>query len=120
MSDCPRRSANVQITKVLGDHRAFPIGAGVNWLVGNASFPLVLFLEKDFALIENEKFVTPRLDEGRAMLADGEVDVVRYRSRLMAGNPNYAQGMFEGREHVILMRQVRSALPCVHCCVCCA
>ena len=41
-----------QITRVLGDHRSFPIGAAFIWLVGNATQPLVLFLEKDFALLE--------------------------------------------------------------------
>ena len=92
---------------MLGDSRSFPIGAAVIWLVGNATQPLVLFLEKDFALLENEKFVTPRLDEGLTILQNNEADVVRFRSRLMAGAPNYARGMFQGREHAILQRQVR-------------
>jgi hypothetical protein len=69
----PHTTSHDQITRVLGDHRLFPIGAAVMWLVGNATQPLVLFLEKDFALLENARFVTPRLDEGRKMLQDNEV-----------------------------------------------
>ena len=97
-----------QITRILGDRRLFPIGQAVNWLVGNASNPIVMFLEKDFALIEDPQYVVPRLDDGRLMLKTGEADVVRYRSRTQAGEPNYAEGMFKDREHVILQRQVRS------------
>ena len=93
------------ITRLLGDGRLFPIGAAVNWLVGNASYPTVMFLEKDFQLIEPAQFVAPRLNDGLRMLASGEADVVRYRSRWHAGEPNYAEGMFKGREHVILQKQ---------------
>jgi hypothetical protein len=93
------------VTRVIGDGRLFPIGAAVNWLVGNATNDKVLFLEKDFALIEPAEYVAPRLDDGIQMLDTGEADVVRYRSRWNSGEPNFAQGMFQGREHVILMRQ---------------
>lgn len=93
------------ITKIIGNRNLYPIGPAISWLVGNASNPLVLFLEKDFQLIEDPKFVVPRLQEGRRMLQAGEADVVRYRSRWQAGEPNFAEGMFKGREHVILQRQ---------------
>jgi hypothetical protein len=59
---------------------------------------MVLFLEKDFQLVEPFPCLVEQLLGGAGLINNGAAQVVRFRSRDNAGRPNWAQLMFMGHE----------------------
>lgn len=54
--------------RVMGDSHNYGIATALNWLFGNATNEYVLFLEKDFRLVESLDCVKSMLAEGVKML----------------------------------------------------
>jgi hypothetical protein len=54
--------------KVMGDENNYGITWPMIWLIGNASNEHVLFLEKDFQLVESNECAMQQLDIGVKML----------------------------------------------------
>jgi GT2 family glycosyltransferase len=54
--------------KVMGDSNNYGIATALNWMFGNATNEYVLFLEKDFRLVESLDCVMSQLAEGVKML----------------------------------------------------
>ena len=77
----------------------------INALVRAATQENVLFLEKDFRLIEPWTCGAEQLSAGVSMLADGTAQMVRYRHRWRAGKPNWALSMFRGKEERVFKQQ---------------
>ena len=67
--------------RVMGDKNNYGILRAMNWMVGNATKPYFLFLERDFQLIEPATCVHEQLSGGYYLIEEGKADVVRYRSR---------------------------------------
>jgi hypothetical protein len=86
------------LIRVLGTAANVGIAAGVVELVRAAKQPHVLFLERDFWLVEPGACVVQQLLAGVALLATGRVHVVRYRHRVRAGRPNWAEDFYRGHE----------------------
>ncbi|KAA8496435.1 hypothetical protein FVE85_0164 [Porphyridium purpureum] len=81
------------------------IGQAISWAVAFAQTELILFVEKDFQLVESATRTVQRLDAAKRFLVDGRADIVRFRHRYQPGHPNYASMMYEGREAFILAEQ---------------
>ena len=54
--------------KLLGNSVNYGIATALNWLFGNSTNEYVLFLEKDFRLVENLNCVMSQMAEGVRML----------------------------------------------------
>ncbi len=54
--------------KIMGDEKNYQIAQAMTWLVGNATNEHVLFLEKDFRLVESLDCALEQLDNGVKML----------------------------------------------------
>jgi hypothetical protein len=84
--------------KLLGNATNLGIAAGMVELTNAASHPNFLFMERDFWLVEPATCVAEQLRAGIALLDTREVHVVRYRHRIKAGRPNWAENFFKGHE----------------------
>eukprot|EP01102_Stenamoeba_stenopodia_P009910 TRINITY_DN2943_c0_g1_i2.p1 TRINITY_DN2943_c0_g1~~TRINITY_DN2943_c0_g1_i2.p1 ORF type:complete len:580 (-),score=176.15 TRINITY_DN2943_c0_g1_i2:58-1797(-) len=93
--------------RIMGDQRNFGILKAIEMMMANASKDFVLFLEKDFQLIESLECVEDQLDAGLRLVTAKEdpVRVVKYRSRRRPGRPNWAAKMFIGDEDAVFRRQ---------------
>lgn len=103
-----KRHANI---RVLGDETNYGILRAMVMLTGNASHPYFLFLERDFQLVSPATCVSEQLEAGVAMLKMKKADVVRYRHRVRAGRPNWAERMYRGKEDAVF----KSAQPNLFC-----
>lgn len=81
--------------KVMGDAHNYGIARGINFLTGNASNPFILFLERDFQLIEPATCIAEQLAAGVKLIRSKAADVVRYRHRKHPGRPNWAERMYK-------------------------
>ncbi len=90
--------------RVMGSVENVGILRGMNYLIGNASAPYFMFLERDFQLIEPATCVVEQLAAGLKMLAAGTAHVMRYRHRRQPGRPNWAARMFMGKEDEVFKR----------------
>ncbi len=84
---------NIEPTKIkiMGDSQNHGILNAINWLIGNASYEHILFLEKDFQLIEPLECVMEQMATGLNLLESEQAHVIRYRSR-------WRPGAFSSRE----------------------
>ena len=77
--------------RVLGSEDNIGIGPAITELVRAASFPVVLFLEKDFEIIESYETVASQLQSAKNLLLSStngsRADVVHLRSRWNPGRP---------------------------------
>jgi hypothetical protein len=64
------RTPNMNL-KILGDANNHGITWALNWLIGNATNEIVLFLEKDFKLVESLDCVHEQVEAGVSMLQVG-------------------------------------------------
>eukprot|EP00667_Euglena_gracilis_P011252 EG_transcript_11480 len=74
------------------------VGRVMHLLVANASRGMVLFLEKDFLLIESPAEARRQLVRGVRLIQAGTAQVVRYRSRFRPGFPNFQDIVYRGKE----------------------
>eukprot|EP00299_Pterocystis_sp_00344_P017748 c8895_g1_i1.p1 GENE.c8895_g1_i1~~c8895_g1_i1.p1 ORF type:complete len:234 (-),score=65.30 c8895_g1_i1:60-761(-) len=74
-------------------------------LVLNATTEFVLFLEKDWELIEPRDIVLEQLDAAISLVSSGVADVVRLRSRDHPGPDFYAKETYQGNEEAVFSRQ---------------
>ena len=95
------RHSNIRI---MGTAENVGILRAMNYLVGNASSPYILFLERDFQLVEPATCVLEQLTAGVKMLREGTAHVMRYRHKKKAGRPNWAAKMFKGQEDEVFRR----------------
>lgn len=91
--------------KLMGDGNNYGIATALNWLFGNATNDHVLFLEKDFRLVESLDCALEQLATGVSMLNEGTAHVVRYRSRHNPGRPNWARILYQGHEDDVFKNQ---------------
>jgi hypothetical protein len=91
--------------KVMGNDKNYQIAQAMTWLIGNASNEHVLFLEKDFRLVESLDCTMEQLDNGVKMLESKTAHVVKYRSRHNPGRPNWARILYMGHEDDVFSRQ---------------
>lgn len=91
--------------RVLGNSQNYGIATALNWLFGNSTNEYVLFLEKDFQLVESLDCVKQQLAEGVRLLEDGTAHVVRFRSRHNPGRPNWARILYAGHEDDVFKSQ---------------
>ena len=100
-ADFARRHKNI---RVMGSVENVGILRGMNYLIGNASQPYFMFLERDFQLIEPATCVVEQLAAGLKMLKAGKAHVMRYRHQKQPGRPNWAARMFMGKEDEVFKR----------------
>ena len=84
--------------RVLGNETNLGIAAGMIELTSAATYDNFLFMERDFWLVEPATCVVEQLRAGVALLDTRKVHVVRYRHRVKAGRPNWAENFFLGHE----------------------
>eukprot|EP01134_Creolimax_fragrantissima_P002235 CFRG2235T1 len=96
---------NQKKVRVMGVKVNVPIMAAINWSIGNATGDVVLFMEKDFRLIEPRDRMEQAIDDGVTLLVSNEATVIRYRHRTTPGVPNTAKDLYGGREYMIRDRQ---------------
>ncbi|KNC83570.1 hypothetical protein SARC_04194 [Sphaeroforma arctica JP610] len=96
---------NQKKVRVIGVEKNVPIMAAINWAVGNATSDVVLFMEKDFRLIEPKDRMKQAINDGVTLLISNEATVIRYRHRRTPGIPNTAEDYYGGREYMIKNRQ---------------
>ncbi len=60
--------------KVLGNENNYQIARAMTWLLGNATNDIVLFLEKDFQLVEPLPAVVHQLNTGVNMIKVNALD----------------------------------------------
>lgn len=90
-----KRKYNV---RVLASETNVGILNGINYLLGNATNEYMLFLEKDFRLVEPIGCTVEQIRAGLNLLSSKKADVVKYRSRHNPGRPNWADVTYRGRE----------------------
>eukprot|EP01095_Lingulamoeba_sp_RSL-Kostka_P015124 TRINITY_DN685_c0_g3_i1.p1 TRINITY_DN685_c0_g3~~TRINITY_DN685_c0_g3_i1.p1 ORF type:complete len:462 (-),score=113.48 TRINITY_DN685_c0_g3_i1:103-1488(-) len=78
--------------KILSNRENVGIGKGLAQLVLNSRNHLVLFLEKDWEIVEPYEVLKNQLDNSKALILSDDkssrADVVKLRSRFNAGEPN--------------------------------
>lgn len=84
--------------KVLISHENAGILNGINWLLGNSTNEYLLFLEKDFRLVESLPCALEQIEAGLELLESDKAEVVKYRSRYNAGRPNWAEILYRDHE----------------------
>ena len=84
--------------RILGNETNLGIAAGMIELTNAATYENFLFMERDFWLVEPAACVVEQLRAGVALLDTRKVHVVRYRHRIKAGRPNWAENFFLGHE----------------------
>lgn len=84
--------------KLIGNETNIGIARGMVSLTNAAKNPFFLFLERDFWLVEPATCVAEQLLAGLELLKTGSVHVIRYRHRVKAGRPNWAENFFKGHE----------------------
>jgi len=84
----------------------------INALVDLSSNDHVLFLEKDFRLVEPWPCVVDQLTSGQTLLRKGQAHFVKYRHRWRPGHPNWAAKLFRGQEDQDFEQQIN--LACYH------
>lgn len=67
-------------------------------LIKASSQPYVLFLEKDFELVEQRTMASYRLTQAMELLDSGNVAVVRLKNRLRPGVPEFGRMLYKDRE----------------------
>ena len=97
-------AARHKCIRVMGTAENVGILRAMNYIVGNASQPYILFLERDFQLVEPATCVVEQLAAGVKMLQEGTAHVMRYRHKKQAGRPNWAAKMFKGQEDEVFRR----------------
>eukprot|EP01100_Stratorugosa_tubuloviscum_P004128 TRINITY_DN201_c1_g1_i1.p1 TRINITY_DN201_c1_g1~~TRINITY_DN201_c1_g1_i1.p1 ORF type:complete len:411 (+),score=223.20 TRINITY_DN201_c1_g1_i1:51-1283(+) len=91
--------------RVLGTSENTNVAWALDYLVKESTTEYVLFLEKDWALVESFSIVKQQLDAGVELLKSGKADFIKFRSRWDAGFPNYAQSFYQGREDDVYKTQ---------------
>jgi len=84
--------------KVMGTPNNTNIAYALDQLIKATTSDFVLFLEKDWMLIEPFAKVKEQLETGIRLVNEGKADLVKYRSRYDGGHPNYAQAFYQGKE----------------------
>mmetsp|Transcript_26505 Transcript_26505/g.37316 ORF Transcript_26505/g.37316 Transcript_26505/m.37316 type:complete len:402 (+) Transcript_26505:164-1369(+) len=90
--------------KVIGTEKNRNVGFALSTLVRTAQNEHVLFLEKDWELVEPCK-VAEQLNGGLDLLVQGVADQVKYRSRMNAGYPNWAEILYKDKEDNVFNSQ---------------
>ena len=85
------------ITNIVSSSSNIGIGPAIVELVKASKYNYFLFLEEDWALIEDENKVREQLEIGTHILWAGAADVIKLRSRFNPGDPLYTI-QFKGRE----------------------
>ena len=91
--------------RLMGDAQNYGILHAFNWLVGNATTPYFMFMEKDFRMIEPWECGFEELSAGVKLVKEGTAHVVKYRHRWRAGSPNWAKVLFKGKENKVFRQQ---------------
>jgi len=91
--------------RVMGSDKNAGQLEAINALVRAATQEHILFLEKDFRMIEPWTCGAEQLTAGVAMIEAGTAHMVRYRHRWRAGKPNWALNMFRGKEDRVFKQQ---------------
>ena len=78
---------------------------GIKWLIGNSTNEYVLFLEKDFRLVESLPCALEQMQVGLQLIDHGVADVIKYRSRYNGGKPNWADILYRDQEETVFARQ---------------
>jgi hypothetical protein len=91
--------------EIWGSRENRHVGVALREIVRAADTEFVLFLEKDFALVEPAPLVDAALADAVALLASGVADVVRLRSRRNPGNPEFSELHFKGKEETVFKKQ---------------
>lgn len=92
--------------RIMGDKHNHGLTHALDWMAGNATEEHLLFLEKDFQLVEPVECVREQLASGVKLIREGTAHVVRYRSRDRPGRPNWAELMFKGKEDAVFKGQL--------------
>eukprot|EP00298_Acanthocystis_sp_HF-20_P001949 c12436_g1_i1.p1 GENE.c12436_g1_i1~~c12436_g1_i1.p1 ORF type:complete len:336 (-),score=121.54 c12436_g1_i1:225-1199(-) len=91
--------------RVIGEKTNVNIHWGIEYLVDNATTEYVLFLEKDWELIESPEMLAEEIDAAIEIIESGVADVVRLRSRNNPGRDFYAKETYQGKEDDVWHRQ---------------
>ncbi|CAE7853256.1 unnamed protein product, partial [Symbiodinium sp. KB8] len=91
--------------KLMGDSKNYGILNALNWLAGNATNKHLLFLEKDFQLVESYACAREQILTGIHLVKTGTAHVIKYRSRYNPGRPNWADILFRGKEERVFRQQ---------------
>jgi len=91
--------------KVIGSEENTNIAFALDTLISEAKSDTVLFLEKDWMLIEPFPKVKEQLEAGMHLLQSHSADFVKFRSRYDGGWPNYAQSFYQGQEDTVYQSQ---------------
>jgi hypothetical protein len=94
----PYAAKHPGLFKLIGNETNIGIARGMVALTNAARNPYFLFMERDFWLVEPATCVVEQLRAGIALLKTQSVHVVRYRHRVKAGRPNWAENFFKGHE----------------------
>merc|ERR1712137_1177575 len=77
----------------------------IKWLIGNSTNEHVLFLEKDFRLVESLPCALEQMKTGLSLLTEDRADVVKFRSRYNGGKANWADILYRGKEETVFKQQ---------------
>lgn len=104
------------VFRVLGSDRGVNMGitAGMRELVEHASQPFLLFVERDFRLVEPVNCVVERLQEAVELMVRGQAHAARFRSRWQGGEPNSARDALQGREDLVISGGQAAHACCFH------
>lgn len=97
----PEKRARIEAFEgvtVIGTPNNTNIAYALDTLIKTSTSDFVLFLEKDWVLIEPPNKVKEQLEAGMKIVMDRKADMVKYRSRWDGGHPNFAQAFYQGRE----------------------
>ena len=94
----PYQAKHPGLFRLIGNATNIGIARGMVSLTNAAKNPFFLFLERDFWLVEPSTCVVEQLLAGLELLKTGSVHVIRYRHRIKAGRPNWAENFFKGHE----------------------
>lgn len=92
-----------------GSHTNLGIAGGYRAMLGYVTEPYYLFLENDWAIIEEPYALQRQISGGILFTGSGLADVVRYRHRRHPGNPLWT-AQFQGNE----MSRPEHLLDCLH------
>eukprot|EP01101_Sappina_pedata_P006984 TRINITY_DN3593_c0_g1_i2.p1 TRINITY_DN3593_c0_g1~~TRINITY_DN3593_c0_g1_i2.p1 ORF type:complete len:222 (+),score=71.23 TRINITY_DN3593_c0_g1_i2:629-1294(+) len=91
--------------KIIGTQENTNIAYALDQMVKHATSEYVLFMEKDWELVEPFPVVKQQLEVGMELIEKGKADQVKYRSRYNGGFPNFAQMFYQGVEDTVYQQQ---------------
>jgi len=90
---------------ILGSEENTNLAFALDTLIEKSSSEYVLFLEKDWALVEPFFHVKQQIEGAMKLISEGRADQVKLRSRFNGGWPNYAVSFFQGKEDIVYEQQ---------------